>query len=119
MDYKKKYFETIEQLYQAESQLNQFTKPLDELVEIMDIQREVIEKINEAIPKTTDLGRKDDARATRNKLIRVYTKIGFMWAELASSKLKIKTLQLETLDMSRKIEELENELKVEKELNNF
>ena len=119
MDYKKKYLDTIEQLYQAESQLNQFSKPLDELVEIMDIQREVIEKINEAIPKTNDLGRKDDARATRNKLIRVYTKIGFMWAELSSSQFKIKTLQKEALDMSRKIEELENELKVEKELNNF
>jgi DNA repair ATPase RecN len=117
MDYKKAYDETIEQLYEAQVQLNQFSKPLDEIVEIMDIQNEVILKINEAIPKTTDLGRKEDARATRNKLIRVYNKIGFMWAELACSKLKIKTLQLETLDMSRKIEQLENELKVEKELN--
>ena len=118
MDYKKAYEETIEKLYFVTRENNNWRKEEDTKYYVLTQLSEVISALFDSID-SLPIQRKIAAENTLKKLLVVFDNLAKFYFDEMVMRKKLFKAQSEILELSRKIEQLENELKVEKELNKF
>lgn len=116
MDYKKEYQNTIEQLFFAVRELEESKKSEELNYLILTKQSEVIGSLYENIDKMEG-ARKDNAENTMQKLIFVFMHIGKIYLDELKWRKDLFNANKSLIEASKRIEELEKELRTEREIN--
>jgi len=118
MDYKKAYEETIEKLFFVTRENNNWLKEEDTKYYVLTQLSEVISALFDSIDNLPT-PRKIAAENTLKKLLVVFDNLSKFYFDEMVMRKKLFTAQAEILELSRKVEQLEKELLIEKELNKF
>ena len=116
MDYKKEYQNTIEQLFFAVRELEESKKSEELNYLILTKQSEVIGSLYENLDKMEGQ-RKENAETTMQKLIFVFMHIGKIYLDELKWRKDLFKANQSLLDAAKRIEELEKELRTEREMN--
>lgn len=116
MDYKKEYQQTIEQLFFAVRELEEHKKSEELNYLVLSNQSQVIGSLWENLDKMQG-ARKDNAEKTMQKLIFVFMHIGKIYLDELKWRKDLFKANQSLLEASKRIEELEKELKLEKQFN--
>ena len=116
MDYKKQYQQTIEQLFFAVRELEEGKKAEEMNYLILTKQSEVIGSLFENLDKMEGQ-RKDNAENTMQKLIFVFMHIGKIYLDELKWRKDLFKANQSLLEASKRIDELEKELRIEREMN--
>lgn len=116
MDYKEKYKETIEQLFFATRELEEHKRSEELNYLVLSKQSEVIGSLWENLDKMQG-ARKDNAEKTMQNLIFVFMHIGKIYLDELKWRKDLFKANQSLIDAAKKIEELEQELKLEKQFN--
>jgi hypothetical protein len=116
MDYKKEYQQTIEQLFFAVRELEEHKKAEELNYLVLSNQSEVIGSLWENLDKMQGT-RRENAEMTMQKLIFVFMHIGKIYLDELKWRKDLFKANQSLIDAAKKIEELEKELLIEKEMN--
>jgi hypothetical protein len=116
MDYKKEYQQTIEKLFFAVRELEEHKKAEELNYLVLSKQSEVIGSLWENLDKMQGT-RRDNAEMTMQKLIFVFMHIGKIYLDELKWRKDLFKANQSLIDAAKKIEELEQELKLEKQFN--
>tara|TARA_R110000868_G_scaffold185711_5_gene427743 strand:+ start:789 stop:1151 length:363 start_codon:yes stop_codon:yes gene_type:complete len=116
IDYKQQYQQTIEQLFFAVRELEEGKKAEELNYLILTKQSEVIGFLFENLDKMEG-ARKDNAESTMQKLIFVFMHIGKIYLDELKWRKDLFKANQSLLDAAKRIEELEKELIIERQLN--
>lgn len=116
MDYKKEYQQTIEQLFFAVRELEEHKKAEELNYLVLSKQSEVIGSLWENLEKMQGT-RRDNAEMTMQKLIFVFMHIGKIYLDELKWRKDLFKANQSLIDAAKRIEELEKELLIEREMN--
>tara|TARA_R110000868_G_scaffold151116_1_gene374708 strand:- start:1948 stop:2289 length:342 start_codon:yes stop_codon:yes gene_type:complete len=111
MDYKKRYLETLEQLYFKTREINERDRQEEQNLRTVEHLRSIIQKFDESV-ELLDGVRKENALKTLKSLYFVFNRLGTVYlAELAARK-KAYKLEKENFELLKKINELNEQIRL-------
>ena len=118
MDYKESYELTLQQLYFATREIAERDRREEKNLIVLGYLEAIIISFDSSLDRLQG-ERKTSAINTLKKLYFVFNHLGRIYLDELSARKKLFKAQSEILELSRTIEELQSQLKVERELNNF
>lgn len=118
MDYKKEYQQTIEQLFFAVRELEEHKKAEELNYLVLSNQSQVIGSLWENLDKMTG-ARKENAEKTMQKLIFVFMHIGKIYLDELKWRKDLFKANQSLIEATKKIEELEKQIKTLQEIDSL
>jgi len=106
MDYKKRYLETLEQLYYATRELEARDRAEEQNLRTIEHLRSIIQKFDESV-ELLEGARKENALKTLKSLYFVVNRTGNVYLDELSSRKKAYKLEKENFELLKKIDELQ------------
>jgi len=111
-DYKKRYLETLEQLYFKTRELDERDRSEEQNLRTVEHLRSIIQKFDDSV-ELLDGTRKENAIKTLKSLYFVFNRLGNIYlSELAARKKAFK-LEKENLELLNKINELNEQIRLQ------